>query len=247
MTMQTSAARPYAVVPAPAQQLLLLAVDPAAVLQSGTAKQVWDAGSSRSCRMCKCCSTADVNVLACGQAAQHWQEAKPCLACMQEAAQQAAAVVDSSPDAAEVFDANPRSMEAAVANLARFTSDTPAGAAAYDCKRLVIGDRRSSESQDDGIYDSRPCQEWPCFTLPFPSAGGPISEQLADIDSETGPGGEGALGGEPEVALVLLSTSQAAGAQHAPGSLQCGCTSAVTCIDVTLNSDAAGPVPASFR
>lgn len=49
--------------------------------------------------------------------------------------------------------------------------------------------------------------------LPITSAGGPISAQLADIDSETGPGGEGALGGEPEVALVLLSTSLAAGAQ----------------------------------
>lgn len=44
------------------------------------------------------------------------------------------------------------------------------------------------------------------------AAGGPISEQLADIDSETGPGGEGALGGESEVALVLLSTSVTAGA-----------------------------------
>ena len=36
-------------------------------------------------------------------------------------------------------------------------------------------------------------------------AEGPISERLADIDSETGPEGEGALGGEPQVALVLLS------------------------------------------
>ena len=52
---------------------------------------------------------------------------------MQEAAQQAAAAIGSAPDAAEVFDANPRTMEAAVANLARFTSDRPAGAAAADC------------------------------------------------------------------------------------------------------------------
>jgi hypothetical protein len=43
LTAQTSAARPYAVVPAPEQQLVVLAVDPAAVLQSGTAKQVWAA------------------------------------------------------------------------------------------------------------------------------------------------------------------------------------------------------------
>lgn len=48
LTAQTSAARPYAVVPAPEQQLVLLAVDPAAVLQSGTAKQVWGADNSRT-------------------------------------------------------------------------------------------------------------------------------------------------------------------------------------------------------
>jgi hypothetical protein len=49
LTAQTSAARPYAVVvPAPEQQLVLLAVDPAAVLQSGTAKQVGAADNSRT-------------------------------------------------------------------------------------------------------------------------------------------------------------------------------------------------------
>lgn len=103
--LETSASRPYAVVPAPEQQMVLLAVDP----------KLPKAG--------------------------------------------AAAVGAAS--AAEEFDANPRSMQQAVDNLARFTSDKPAE--------------------------------------------GPLSERLADIDSETGPGGEGGLGGEPEVALVLLS------------------------------------------
>lgn len=44
------------------------------------------------------------------------------------AAPQQAAAALGAPDAAEEFDANPRSMEAAVANLARFTPDKPAGA-----------------------------------------------------------------------------------------------------------------------
>ena len=48
LSVQTSAARPYAIVPTPEQQLVLLAVDPAAVLQSGTAKQVWAAYNSRT-------------------------------------------------------------------------------------------------------------------------------------------------------------------------------------------------------
>lgn len=65
---------------------------------------------------------------------------------MQEAAQQAAAVVDSAPVAAESFDANPRSMEAAVANLARFTSDTPAGASANHCRQLLIRHSRETHS-----------------------------------------------------------------------------------------------------
>lgn len=72
-------------VPAPAQQLVLLAVDPKEVQQPGVAAQ--------------------------------------------EAAQQAAAAIGAA-DAAEAFDDNFRSMEAAVANLARFTSDEPAGATA---------------------------------------------------------------------------------------------------------------------
>ena len=63
------------------------------------------------------------------------------------------------------------------------------------------------------VTEDRGLAEQLCLTLPIPGAGGPISEQLADIDSETGPGGEGALGAEPEVALVLLSTSVTAGAQ----------------------------------
>lgn len=41
-------------------------------------------------------------------------------------------------------------------------------------------------------------------------AAGPVSERLADIDSETGQEGEGAMGGEPDVALVLLSLQQPA-------------------------------------
>lgn len=120
-------------VPAPEQQLVLLAVDPAAVLQSGTANQVRNTFFSLAKHQSLAVSR--------GQAVQHWHSAMLCLACMQQAAQQAAAVVGGAPDVAESFDANPRSMEAAVANLARFTSDTPAGAAANNCKHSLIKHR----------------------------------------------------------------------------------------------------------
>lgn len=88
--MQTSASRPYAVVPAPAQQMVLLAVDPGKLPKAGAAAA--------------------------------------------EAAQQAAAAV-GAPSAAEEFDANPRTMQQAVDNLARFTSDKPAGADSAACNQ----------------------------------------------------------------------------------------------------------------
>jgi len=51
------------------------------------------------------------------------------------------------------------------------------------------------------------------------SAEGPVNERLADIDSETGPQGEGAMGGEPDVALVLIALAQAAEGARSSASL----------------------------
>ena len=42
------------------------------------------------------------------------------------------------------------------------------------------------------------------------AGGAPIGERLADIDSETGPEGEGSLGTGPETALVLFALGTAA-------------------------------------
>lgn len=57
----------------------------------------------------------------------------------------------------------------------------------------------------EGPLGCHPQRLWHAHTRLSCATEGPLSERLADIDSETGPGGEGALGGEPEVALVLLS------------------------------------------